>query len=61
MKFSQRDINLLIEALTCAASRHDSQARAGHSPAKHQRCASDMRELGSRLLNIKVIGGKRAK
>lgn len=49
-----RDIALLVEAITTAASRHDSQAKAGFRARYHQHTASEMRALGCRLLATPV-------
>jgi hypothetical protein len=56
MTFNVRELDLLIEALSKAASRHESQAAfnpAGKNAREHDEKAAGMRKLRTRLVRKK--------
>ena len=55
MEFTLREIEVLLDALKTAASRHEAQARfRPHIAKKHDDIAAEMRKLQQRFLKLKV-------
>lgn len=58
MRISVTDIDLMLDALARAASRHESMARSvragGFSMGQHDRKAARMRELRVELMRMKA-------